>query len=71
MLAREKNPRLARDLGEHRRADLPFRASASDQLPELGDPVALLGDPLIDSGVRSIAGGAREEFDPQLLEIAR
>src|SRR6185369_16955161 len=51
-------------------AHLPLGSGAADELAELGDPRLLLGDPLVHGLVGLLAGGAREEFDAQLLEVA-
>src|SRR6185369_9568050 len=50
-------------------AHLPLGPGAADELAELGDPRLLLGDPLVHGLVGLFAGGAREEFDAQLLEV--
>src|SRR6266699_227587 len=47
--AAEQDPRLARNLGEHRRADMAFGPGAPDELAELVDPRALLLNPLLDA----------------------
>src|SRR5437763_4852933 len=69
--AAEQNPRLARDLREHRRADMAFAACATDELSELGNGRAMVGDPLLDAAIDVAAPAAAEEFNSQLLEVAR
>ena len=50
-LASEENPRLARDLREHWRADVAFGPGAADQLAELIDTRALIANPCVDRGI--------------------
>src|SRR6185312_3883697 len=66
----EKNPRLSGDLRKHRRARMTFSSRPAHKLPELVDPVAMPGDPFLNSVIDVRAAAARQEFDPQLLEIA-
>ena len=70
ILASEQNPGLPGYLGEHRRADLPFRSGTRDELAELVDPGSLLFDPRINPGVGVFAVGAREELNAELLKVS-
>src|SRR6476660_8516923 len=70
ILAAEKDPRLPRDLREHRRADMSLDTRALNELAELVDPSSLLVDPFLYSRINIFAAAAREELDPQLLEVA-
>ena len=70
-LTPEQNSSLARDLREHRRADMAFASRARDQLAELLDARPLPLDPVVDRAVELGAAAARQEIDPKLFEVAR
>jgi len=50
---------------------MPFAPRAGDELTELLDPRPLLLDPFLDARIEHRAAAARQELDPELLEIAR
>src|SRR3954447_16048764 len=70
-LAPEQDSRLSGDLREHRSADVALGPGAADELAELVDARALLGNPCVDGCIGVIASAARQKLDAQLLEIAR
>ena len=70
-LAAEQYPRLAGDLGEHRRADMAFGAGACHEGAELLDLALVLYDPVLDTGIDRVTAAAAQEVDSKLLEVAR
>src|SRR5688572_25700138 len=69
-LSSEQYSRLAGDLRQHRRADRGRDPRAADQLAELRRARGIALDPFLDRRFRILVATARQELDPQLLEVA-
>ena len=68
-LASEQDAGLGGDLREHGRADRALVPRPTDEIAELLEPRALMGNPVLHRRIRLLAAKACQEIDPELLEV--